>query len=126
MCTKLKQPAMKIINYEKKEMIPLTKEENKSYEEQESCHICERKFCTDKDNKRYKNKRKVKDHCHYTGKFRGTAHSKCNLNYKVPKDIPIIIHNAGYDTYFIINQLAEEFKCDRRKHGKIYHFFCTN
>ena len=41
-------------------------------------------------------------------KFRGAAHSKCNLNYKVPKDIPVIIHNASYDTHFIINQLAEE------------------
>ena len=64
----------------------------------------------DKDDRNYKNKRKVKDQCHYTGKFRGAAHSKCNLNYKVPKDIPIIIHNASYDTHFIINQLAEEFK----------------
>ena len=64
----------------------------------------------DKDDENYKNKRKVKDHCHYTGKFRGAAHSKCNLNYKVPKDIPIIIHNASYDTHFIINQLAIEFK----------------
>ena len=64
----------------------------------------------DKDDENYKNKRKVKDHCHYTGKFRGAAHSKCNLNYKVLKDIPIIIHNASYDTHFIINQLAEEFK----------------
>ena len=64
----------------------------------------------DKDDRNYKNKRKVKDQCHYTGKFRGAAHSKCNLNYKVPKDIPIIIHNASYDTHFIINQLAKEFK----------------
>ena len=64
----------------------------------------------DIDDENYKNKRKVKDHCHYTGKFRGAAHSKCNLNYKVPKDIPIIIHNASYDTHFITNQLAEEFK----------------
>ena len=63
----------------------------------------------DKD-ENYKNKRKVKDHCHYTGKFRGTVHSKCNLNYKVTKDIPIIIHNAGYDTHFIINQFAEELR----------------
>ena len=94
----------------KKEMIPLTEEENKSYKEQEICHIFEKKFCMDKDDKSYKNKTKVKDHCHYTGKFRGAAHSKCNLNYKVPKDIPIIIHNASYDTHFIINQLAEEFK----------------
>ena len=69
-------------------------------------------FCIDKDDKNYKNRKKVKDHCHYTGKFRGAAHSKCNLNYKVPKDIPIIIHNASYDTHFIINKLAEEFKGD--------------
>ena len=43
-------------------------------------------------------------------KFRGAAQSKCTLNYKIPKDIPIIIHNASYDTHFIINQLAGEFK----------------
>ena len=43
-------------------------------------------------------------------KFRGAAHRKGNLNYKVPKDIPIIIHNVSYDTHFIISQLAEEFK----------------
>ena len=109
LCKKLKERAMKIINYEEKEMIPLTYEENKSYKEQEACHICEEKFCMDKDDENYKNKRKVKDHCHYTGKFRGAAHSKCNLNYKVPKDIPIIIHNASYDTHFIINQLANKF-----------------
>ena len=76
-------------------MIPLTKEENKSYKNQEACHICEEKFCTDKGDENYKNKRKIKNHCHYTGKFKGAAHSKCNLNYKVPKDIPVIIHNAN-------------------------------
>ena len=91
-------------------MIPLTYEENKSYKERESCHICEENFCVDEDDENYKNKRKVKGHCHYTEKFRGAAHTKCNLNYKVPKDIPIIIHNASYDAHFIINQLAEKFK----------------
>ena len=40
LCKKLKERAMKIINYEEKEMIPLTYEENKSYKEQEACHIC--------------------------------------------------------------------------------------
>ena len=65
MCKKLKERAMKIINYKEKEMIPLTKEENKSYKEQETCHICKKKtFCVDKDDENYKNKRKVKDHCH--------------------------------------------------------------
>ena len=64
----------------------------------------------DKNDKNYINKKKVTDHCHYTGKFRGAAHSKCNLNYKVLKEIPIIIHNASYDTHFILEQLAKEFK----------------
>ena len=77
-----------------------------------------KKFCVDKDDE---NKRKVKDHCHYTGKFRGAAHSKCNLNYKVPKDIPIIIHNASYDTHFKINQLAEEFKGELNCIEKYYY-----
>ena len=63
-------------------MIPLTKEENKSYEEQEASHICEEKFCEDEDDENYKNRKKVKDHCHYTGKFRVASHSKYNLNYK--------------------------------------------
>ena len=49
LCKKLKERAMKIINYEEKEMIPLTYEENKSYKEQEACHICGEKFCMDKD-----------------------------------------------------------------------------
>ena len=53
---------------------------------------------------------KVKDHCHYIGKFGGAAHSICNLRYKVPKNIPIVIHNGSiYNYHFIINQLAEEF-----------------
>ena len=70
---------MKIINYEKKEKIQLTYEENMSYKEQEVCHICKKKFCMDEHDKNYKKRRKVKDHCHYTGKFRGAAHSNCNL-----------------------------------------------
>ena len=71
-----------------------------------------------KDDENYKNRKKVKDHCHYTGKFRGAAPSKCNLNHKIPKDIPIIIHDASYDTHFIINKLAEEFKGEFNCIGK--------
>ena len=57
LCKKLKEDAMKIINYEKKEMIQLTVEENRSYDEQEVCHICKKKFCTNKHDKNYKNKK---------------------------------------------------------------------
>ena len=70
---------MKIINYDEKEMIPLTKEENNFYNEQEICYISKEKFCIDKDDKNYINKIKIKDHSHYTWKFRGAAHSICNL-----------------------------------------------
>ena len=108
-----------------KEMIPPTKEENRSYKEQEAYQICEEKFSMDKDNENYKNKRKVKDHCHYTGKFRGAAHSKCNLNYKIPKDIPIIIHNASYNTHFIFNQLVEEFNGELKSIGQNMEKYIT-
>ena len=53
----------------------------------------------------------VRDHCHYTGEYRGTAHGICNLKYSVPKEIPIVFHNgSNYDYHFIIKELAEEFK----------------
>ena len=64
----------------------------------------------DEDERNCKNFKKVKDHSHYTGKVRGAAHSICNLRYKVPDNIPIIIHIASQDTHFIINQLAKELK----------------
>ena len=90
----------------KKETIPLSEEEKKSYEGQNVCHICKEKFCLNENNENENDKnekyRKVKDHCHYNRKFRGAAHSYCNLRYKVPKNIPTVIHNAGYDTHFII------------------------
>ena len=110
-CKDLKNQAMKIINYEKKKEIILTNEEKESYENQENCHICGKEFCTDKNKKEFKLKQKVRDHDHYTGKYRGAAHSDCNLRYKIPREIPIIFHNGSrYDYYFIIKKLAEEFK----------------
>ena len=102
-CKKIKERAMEIINYKKRDMKPLIQEENNRYNEQKICHI-------DKDDKDYNNRKKAKDHCYITGKFRGPAHSICNLNYKDQKEIPVTIHNATYDTHFIINQLAIEFK----------------
>ena len=93
-------------------MIPLTDKENKFYEKQETCHIFKKWFCANENNeKNFELYKKVKDHCHYTGKFRGAAHSICNLRYKIPKKISVVFHNGStYDHRFIINQLAEEFK----------------
>ena len=56
-------------------------------------------------------KRKVRDHCHYTGKYRGAAHSKCNLEYKIVKEIPAVFPNgSAYDYHFMIRYLTREFE----------------
>ena len=61
--------------------------------------------------RKFKLYKKVRDHCHFTGKFRGAAHSICNLNYRVPQGIPVKFHNGSkYDYHFIIKELAKEFK----------------
>ena len=58
-----------------------------------------------------KKRKKIRNHCHYTGKFRGAAHSECNLRYKVSKEFQVVFHNGStYDYHFIIKKLAEEFE----------------
>ena len=53
---------------------------------------------------------KVKDHCHYAGKYRDAAHSIHNLKYSVPKKVAIVFQNgSNYDYHFIMKDLAEEF-----------------
>ena len=55
--------------------------------------------------------KKVKGHCHFTGKYRGAAHDKCDMNYKISKNIPVLFHNgSAYDYHFIIKELAKEFE----------------
>ena len=82
-------------------MIPFTKEEEHNYNKENICYICKKEFNNDK----------VRDHCHFTGKYRGAAHNTCNLRYKIPKNIPVIFHNGStYDYHFIIKELACEFE----------------
>ena len=58
-----------------------------------------------------KKPRKVRDHCYYTGKYRGAMHSICNFIYSVPKKIPIVFHNrSNYGYHLFIKELAKEFK----------------
>ena len=58
-----------------------------------------------------KNYRNVRDHCHFTGKYRGTVHSICNVRCNIPKEIPAVFHNgSNYDYQFIMKELANEFK----------------
>ena len=61
-CIDLKEHAIKIINYEKKEMIPLRKKENKIHREEKVCYTCKKRFSTDDGNKKYF---EVRGHCHF-------------------------------------------------------------
>ena len=105
-CKGLKEHATRKINYVKKKIIPLTTEEKISYNDQQICYICKKEF-----HKSDKKHHKVRDHCHYTGKYRGAAHNICNLRYKVPKEIPVGFHNSStYDYHLIIKELVKEFE----------------
>ena len=67
------------------------------YEDTKYCHICKKVFG------KAKKHRKVRDHDHYTGKFRGAAHSICNLRYSTQKDIPVFFHDGtNYEFNLII------------------------
>ncbi|KAJ8983456.1 hypothetical protein NQ317_013331 [Molorchus minor] len=82
-------------------MKKLTLDETKNYNETNICYICKKPF---KDLKQ-----KVKDHCHITGNFRGAAHSICNLNYKLPSFIPIVLHNLkNYDCHLFIKTMCKQ------------------
>ena len=80
-------------------MNPLTSNQNERYKKSKRCHICFRPF--------KKKKRKIRDHCHFTERYRGAAHRNCNLQYKIPSYIPIVFHNlARYDAHLFIRELA--------------------
>ncbi|KAF4519569.1 hypothetical protein B566_EDAN004776 [Ephemera danica] len=84
--------------YKRKQPMNLTREEWRDFHRATMCYICHKKF-TEADYK-------VRDHCHITGKYRGAAHTSCNLRAQNPHFIPVFAHNmSGYDSKFIINQL---------------------
>ena len=81
-------------------MEPLTPAQWKDYKHVSSCHICFKPF--------RESNQKVRDHCHYSGIYRGVAHSLCNLRYKIPSYIPVVFHNlSGYDAHLFIKGLAD-------------------
>ena len=90
----------------------MTDKEIDYHEKQKIYYICQKRFSYNKKEKqKYKLYKKVRDHCHFTGKYRGAAHSICDLTYKVPHEIPVHFHNgSGYDFHLIIKELVEEFK----------------
>ena len=87
-------------------MISLTKKEEIYQNRQKICCICKKEF-DNNDKKQHK----VRDYCHYTGKYRGAAHNMCNLRYNIFKEIHVVFHNGStYDYHFVIKELVKKFK----------------
>ena len=99
-------------------MLLLTKEELKSHQYAKVRYICGKGILqTLAKNKNY---RKVRDHCHCAGKYRGVAHSIYNLKFNVLNEIPVVFHNdSNYDYHFIIKQLPNKFRKNLNVSGKI-------
>ena len=83
--------------------LEMTEENEIDFQKATKCHICDQQY-TDKDIR-------VKDHCHITGEFRGSAHQDCNLKLRIKPatiKIPVLFHNLrGYDSHFIMQQIGE-------------------
>ena len=108
-CNEICDIAQNLLNIEKKPMQNLSNEEQITHDNAEYCHICKKLFGNNK------NHVKVRDHDHYTGKYRGVAHLICNLRYFMQIDILVFFHNgANYDFNLIINELAKEFRSEMR------------
>ena len=89
---------VKIISELGKEKIIITEEEEEQFNQASICWICGKLLnITDR----------VRDHCHYTGRYRGAAHNICNLKYSKPNNISVFFHNlAGYDSHLFIKKLG--------------------
>ena len=75
----------------------------------------QKRFSTD-DNEKYF---KVRDHYHFTGKYRGATHDICNSRYKTPKEIPVLFHiGSTYNYDFITKELGEEFEGQFKRLGE--------
>ena len=85
----------------------LTPQEEKDFQSATICHICEQDLNINKETGQIL---KVRDHCYFTGEYRGAAHTDCNLKCKKPHILPVIFHNLqGYDSHLFIKQLAKVF-----------------
>ena len=91
-----------------KDMV-LTAADRKDFAGATHCHIC----------KQLLNEKPVRDHCHVTGKYRGAAHNKCNLDYQLTDKIPVIFHNLrGYDGHMLVQEMGKFVKENHIRYTK--------
>ena len=90
-CESLREHAKNIIDFEKKNLLPLTKEKLKSHQNVKIYYICGKRVIKKFANE--KNYREVRDHCHFTDKYRGASHRIFNLKFNVPNKIYAVFDN---------------------------------
>ena len=89
---------VKIISQLGNEKMVITKKEEEEFKQASDCWICKKKLNLED---------RVRDHCHFTGRFRGAAHNRCNLKYSKPNNISVFFHNlTGYDSHLFIKKLG--------------------
>ena len=89
---------VKIISELGNEKMKITPEEEEEFKQASNCWICGQLLNLGD---------RVRDHCHYTGRYRGAAHNRCNLKYRKPNNISVFFHNlSGYDSHLFIKKLG--------------------
>ena len=87
-----------IITKKFRKILKMTPEDEENYKNSNKCWKCTERIINKKD--------KVRDHCHITGKYRGTAHKECNSKIRIPRKLPVIFHNLqGYDGHIIFREI---------------------
>ena len=108
-CNEVREIARDLITIEKKPLEKLSNEQQSAHDNAEYCYICKKVFANSKKH------RKVRDHDHYTGKYRGPAHAICNLRYTTQVDIPVFFHNGNnHDFNLTMTELAKEFRSEMK------------
>lgn len=83
--------------------IVMNDEEKQNFYEAKQCYVCDNEFSVSDG--------KVRDHCHFSGKYRGAAHETCNLKLQISNTIPVVFHNfSNYDSHFLIRSLAKDIE----------------
>ena len=91
----------------------MTKKDYENFESSTKCWICDKVYLD--------GNLKVRDHCHITGKYRGSAHRDCNIKVKLNHKIPIVFRNLkNYDSYLIMQELGKHHKHHTKWIRKMY------
>ena len=81
----------------------LSNEEKMHHKKATTCYVCNCDFTAEN--------RKVRDHCHVLGNYRGASCNMCNLAMKMTKTIPVIFHNLkGYDSHLLLPELGNSIR----------------